>query len=265
MSLEYSKILSSSQSPQDFVCQLYEARKARNSKYSKRAFARDIEFSPSLLSQYMSGEQDLTVSACHRLSVSLKLSLACRDRLLELFYRDHLGLVTEPDRVNDLRSEKIRLNLLEHLKDLSINSNYDFYSVDMSERRTIILFKGQSLQSPEVFVDSISYVLSLKMGACYFFKNEDGSYRVYAMSVAHAVGINPYIQNIQNENLKVTFDPSGLPTIHNAVMTVLGEPVHRYATISYGKQKCVIEGHFHSHHEDEDQAQYFRSEYFSKT
>lgn len=62
----------------------FELRKRRNSQYSIRAFARDLNLSPSHLSEFLSGKTSLSPSRVEKLSERLGLNLSHREHWNDL-------------------------------------------------------------------------------------------------------------------------------------------------------------------------------------
>jgi uncharacterized protein (TIGR02147 family) len=87
--------------PQAFVRIYFNRKKKNNPAYSHRAFARDLSWSPSFLSQIMCGKKSIPPARVRKLSRVLDMDLEARDQFEKLLVSQTLkkkGLETSPLR-----------------------------------------------------------------------------------------------------------------------------------------------------------------------
>lgn len=103
MRTEHEELLFGSQSVSEFLRRVYLRRLDKNSNYSIRAFARDLNMSPSSISEGWSSDRGMSGKSLEKISQRLKLNRKARGHLLDL------SLATQHKNVGVRREADLRL------------------------------------------------------------------------------------------------------------------------------------------------------------
>lgn len=101
-----------------FLEGIFQDRKIKNPRYSKRAFARDMKISPGRLSEILSGKRNLTLKVAQSICGSLKLNKSLSEELFALV-----------DKQQNLKSKKIIKRLPISSNDFSEISHWRYYTL----------------------------------------------------------------------------------------------------------------------------------------
>ena len=94
-----------------YLTREFEFRRRRNSGYSLRAFARDLEIQPSKLSEILSQRVGMSTATAEKIAANLKLLDDESRHFISLVERDH-G-----------RSQSLRLNAQKNLESHQLKHN----------------------------------------------------------------------------------------------------------------------------------------------
>lgn len=104
----------------------FEARRAKNRRYSLRAFSRFLNMDPAALCRIMADKQDLSPRSCTSLISKLGLSSASKHLFLQSLLEDRKqkeyrrlakSVGEEPVRTNSLKSPPLPVNLYDRIAD----------------------------------------------------------------------------------------------------------------------------------------------------
>lgn len=102
----------------NFLEEIFQNRKTKNPRYSKRAFARDIKMSPGRLSEIFSGKRNLTLRIAQEMSTSLRLNKSTAEALFKLVAKQR-----------NLKSKKVIKRLVLDPSDFSEISHWRYYTL----------------------------------------------------------------------------------------------------------------------------------------
>ena len=136
----------------DFLKDEFEQRVLRNTKYSLRAFSRDVGISFSRLSEILSSEEGISTATAHKIATGLKMVDAEREYFLQLVLSQH-G-----------RTAYIRTNALNKVKNFKAKKKFilikENYSGILSNWYYIALIELLVLkQTPDI--NEISKILKI--------------------------------------------------------------------------------------------------------
>jgi len=116
----------------EFLLTELARRKLRNEAYSLRAYARDLEFSASRLSELLNGKKSLSEKFAHRIAARLKLKAMDRDHFIDLV------LASSSRDGNVRRLAKDRLLEARQLNQMTLISNDQFQLIADWEHAAIM-------------------------------------------------------------------------------------------------------------------------------
>ncbi len=136
----------------DFLGAEFASRKQRNKSYSLRAFARDLELSPSRLSEVLKGEQGLSEKSADTIAERLKLKPRVRE-----FWKDLiLAESSRSGRVRELAAvrldERRKQERFRVLREEQFNVVSNWYHLAVLELVQIEEFQKQPLAGIETWI-----------------------------------------------------------------------------------------------------------------
>ncbi|MES2964286.1 MAG: TIGR02147 family protein [Bdellovibrionota bacterium] len=136
----------------DFLGAEFALRKQRNKSYSLRAFARDLDLSPSRLSEVLKGEQGLSEKSADTIAVKLKLKPRVRE-----FWKDLI--LAESSRSGKVRElaqarleEKRKEERFRVLREDQFRVVSDWYHSAILEAVALEEFQKQSAEQMETWI-----------------------------------------------------------------------------------------------------------------
>lgn len=122
--------------PRDFLLVELEKRRSRNSSYSLRAFARDLDLAPSTLSEVISGHYGLSEAKALHVAKTLELTPDLAEYFVELFQQKFAKKTSR--RRQALKTSTRRRNRVLQSRPLdSFHSIADWYHVALLEWITV--------------------------------------------------------------------------------------------------------------------------------
>lgn len=97
-------------------------------------------------------------------------------------------------------------------------------------------------QPRAAFVDNFVSSRRFAAAVAYFLPNQDGTYRA-ALDATFDGQVNVNLAWTENQALHVSYNPWGLPTIHNLVLKELGTTRYAVATLKFRFTRAVLKGH----------------------
>lgn len=190
-------ILLNAESVSDFLQKEFVRRLDGNASYSLRAFARDLDLSPSRLSESLNGKTGLSLSSVEKISVRLRLNKSERTVIRDLYLlngrknrgaRDlaqkNLSKVRERTKIKKLDSEKFKalaewyhwaILQMTDLKKFSIDADWVSRKLGVSPERiraaiprlqALGLLKqvdGKWMQGPEIMLTEADPVTPIRI------------------------------------------------------------------------------------------------------
>lgn len=131
-----------SQSAAEFLTQELSARKQRNESYSLRAFARDLDMSPSRLSEILSGVHGVSEKTADKIAVALKMKPAARKFWKDLVVSQSARSVKIRELAAKRVSEMRKAESFKGLKEEQFRVISDWYHAAILELTQVKGFKS---------------------------------------------------------------------------------------------------------------------------
>lgn len=230
-----------------FLNAVLEQKSARNKKFSLRAMAKNIGVSPSALSSILNAAKAPSPGTVLKISHWLKLGKK------EHEYLDILAQLetAKTESVRRLLTKKmgelkpsLSTDAIARVRDLlvatTVAAAYIYCIPGTSRTRTLIRLKDpKTKRLLKSFYESVLMPDLFVSDTFFFIENPDGTFDAFQNQNLNGQGNFPEFVE-KNRNLRVTFDKSGFPTIHNLTMHWLAARKYTLANLVFSKTTVKI-------------------------
>ena len=233
-------------SAREYLKAVLSRKKEKNSSFSLRAFAKQLDLSPSIISDFFNRKKSLSFHSAMKIAAKLHLSPQAAEFFTTLVLIDasssegekNLLLaklkILQPDK-NQKYVDEIH-SLLAESKTLS---SHHYIMEGSLKQRVLIRLEDRLTGKPiQAFYDHFSNPASFVASDSYFLPNADGSFRAYLAETSLPSG-TPALLHADNLTLKVTFDNENFPTIRNIYMKELASGRLSVGELIFSKQRVL--------------------------
>jgi len=236
-------------SSRDFVSDLIEWRRYKNSMYSMRSFCKCCDISASSLSDYLSGQNFISINNAIKIMSGVDLE----GKQIDYFF-----LLIAYERAEDQESKDKIYEQIKVLRDLAdtgfaadVRALFNTLEIAKEYRYRIdgtMIFRVLSLLRDKKSKKKVSHFLDhffssdfQTAATGYFIKSKDGSFKSYLEKGFYKESSLESFSDI-NQNLKVNFNKDGLPEVESMIFSVLQSKQIIEGSLKFSRDLCLLSG-----------------------